>query len=44
MFGVTVAKVSEDLRLLDVSHYYDPNAFLGKLTGGCPVDRVSPVT
>lgn len=39
MFGVTVAKVSEDLRLLDVEHYYDPNAFLGKLTGGCPVDR-----
>jgi hypothetical protein len=39
MFGMTMALVSDDLRLLDVEHYYDPNAFLGKLTGGCPVDR-----
>ncbi|NUU25176.1 MAG: SnoaL-like polyketide cyclase [Streptomycetaceae bacterium] len=37
MFGVSVAKVSDDLRLLDVEHYYDPNTFLGKLTGGCPI-------
>ncbi|WP_338697662.1 SnoaL-like polyketide cyclase [Streptomyces sp. Q6] len=37
MFGVSVAKVSDDLRLLEVEHFYDPNAFLGKLTGGCPV-------
>ena len=37
MFGVSVAKVSEDVKLLEVEHYYDPNQFLGKLTGGCPV-------
>ncbi|GAA4969547.1 SnoaL-like polyketide cyclase [Uniformispora flossi] len=37
MFGISVAKVSDDLRLLDVEHFYDPNAFLGQLTGGCPV-------
>ncbi len=37
MFGISVAKLSDDLRLLDVEHYYDPNQFLGKLTGGCPV-------
>ena len=37
MFGVSIAKVSDDLRLLSVEHYYDPNAFLGSLTGGCPV-------
>jgi hypothetical protein len=37
MYGVSIAKVSDDLRLLDVEHFYDPNAFLGKLTGGCPV-------
>lgn len=37
MFGVSVAKVSDDLRLLDVEHFYDPNSFLGQLTGGCPV-------
>nr|WP_237536008.1 ester cyclase [Streptomyces sp. SID3343] len=37
MFGMSVAKVSDDLRLVEVEHYYDPNAFLGQLTGGCPV-------
>ncbi|GAA1360415.1 SnoaL-like polyketide cyclase [Catellatospora chokoriensis] len=37
MFGISVAKVSDDLKLLEVEHYYDPNQFLGKLTGGCPV-------
>ena len=37
MFGVSVAKVSDDLRLIEVEHFYDPNAFLGNLTGGCPV-------
>ncbi|GAA3107281.1 hypothetical protein [Streptosporangium carneum] len=37
MYGVSVAKVTDDLRLVEVEHYYDPNAFLGKLTGGCPV-------
>jgi hypothetical protein len=39
MFGMSVAKVSDDLKLLEVEHYYDPNTFLGKLTGGCPVAR-----
>jgi len=37
MFGLSVAKVADDLRLLEVEHYYDPNSFLGKLTGGCPL-------
>ncbi|GAA2606305.1 hypothetical protein GCM10010399_41580 [Dactylosporangium fulvum] len=37
MFGISVAKLSDDLKLLEVEHYYDPNQFLGKLTGGCPV-------
>ncbi|MYS83030.1 SnoaL-like polyketide cyclase [Streptomyces sp. SID5474] len=37
MFGMSVAKVSEDLKLVEVEHYYDPNAFLSRLTGGCPV-------
>ncbi|GAA3210269.1 hypothetical protein [Actinocorallia longicatena] len=39
MFGVSVAKVSDELKLVEVEHYYDPNSFLGKLTGGCPVAR-----
>ncbi|MDF5756271.1 hypothetical protein [Spongiactinospora sp. TRM90649] len=37
MYGMSVAKVSDDLRLLEVEHYYDPNAFLSTLTNGCPV-------
>ncbi|MEV7004936.1 hypothetical protein [Streptosporangium sp. NPDC051022] len=37
MYGVSIAKLADDLRLLEVEHYYDPNAFLGELTGGCPV-------
>ncbi|MFB9177150.1 SnoaL-like polyketide cyclase [Dactylosporangium sucinum] len=37
MFGVSIAKVDDDLKLLQVEHFYDPNEFLGKLTGGCPV-------
>lgn len=27
MFGVSIAKVSDDLRLLEVEHHYDPNSF-----------------
>ncbi|GII87704.1 hypothetical protein Ssi03_56940 [Sphaerisporangium siamense] len=42
MYGVSVAKVSDDLRLVEVEHYYDPNGFLGKLTGGCPVAHGEP--
>jgi hypothetical protein len=37
MFGVSVATVGDDLRLLEVEHFYDPNTFLGRLTGGCPL-------
>lgn len=37
MFGMSVAKVSDDLKLVEVEHYYDPNSFLARLTGGCPV-------
>jgi hypothetical protein len=39
MFGMTVAKVNDDLRLLQVEHYYDPSQLLSKLAGGCPVAR-----
>ncbi|MBC9715758.1 ester cyclase [Streptomyces sp. TRM66268-LWL] len=39
MYGVSIATVSDDLRLLEVEHYYDPNAFLGSMTGGCPITQ-----
>ncbi|MFG3256103.1 ester cyclase [Streptomyces sp. NPDC048172] len=41
MYGMSVAKVSDDLRLEEVEHFYDPNAFLSTLTGGCPVAHLS---
>ncbi|OHV41340.1 MULTISPECIES: ester cyclase [Pseudofrankia] len=34
MFGVTVARVSDDLRLVEVHNYYDNTGFLGQLAGG----------
>jgi len=39
MFGMTVARCAEDLRLLEVEHFYDNSLFLSQLTGGCPVAR-----
>jgi hypothetical protein len=37
MFGMSIARVDDQLRLTEVEHYYDPNAFLARMTGGCPV-------
>lgn len=37
MFGMSIARVDEELRLTEVEHFYDPNAFLSRMTGGCPV-------
>ena len=36
---MTVARCAEDLRLLEVEHFYDNNLFLGQLTGGCPIRK-----
>jgi hypothetical protein len=36
MFGMTVARVVEDLRLVEVQNFYDNTAFLGQLAGGSP--------
>jgi hypothetical protein len=33
MFGVTVARVADDLRIVEVHNYYDNTAFLGQLAG-----------
>lgn len=32
--GVSVARVSDDLKILSLEHYFDSNSFLGKLTAG----------
>ncbi|WP_131747226.1 ester cyclase [Frankia sp. Cppng1_Ct_nod] len=37
IFGVTVARCTDDLRLVEVEHFYDNSEFLSRLTGGCPV-------
>lgn len=35
--GLSVARVTEDLKIESVEHFFDNSAFLGKLTaGGCP--------
>jgi hypothetical protein len=39
MFGVSVAHCADDLRLLEVEHFYDNSKFLSQLTGGCPIHR-----
>jgi hypothetical protein len=39
IFGMTVARCSGDLKLVEVEHFYDNNIFLSQLTGGCPVHK-----
>ncbi|MFC9998594.1 SnoaL-like polyketide cyclase [Nocardia sp. NPDC127526] len=39
MTGITIAKVSEDLRILELEHFYDNNKLLGPLAHGCPVAK-----
>lgn len=39
IFGMTVARLSSDLKLVEVEHFYDNNLFLSRLTGGCPVHK-----
>jgi hypothetical protein len=35
--GMSIARVTEDLKIESLEHYFDNNAFLQKLTaGGCP--------
>ncbi|GFE70345.1 ester cyclase [Chroococcus sp. FPU101] len=38
IIGLSIAKVTDDLKIESVEHYFDNSAFLQKLTaGGCPV-------
>ncbi|MEA5537236.1 SnoaL-like polyketide cyclase [Crocosphaera sp. XPORK-15E] len=34
--GLSVVKVTDDLKILSVEHYFDNSSFLHKLTSGCP--------
>ena len=40
LFGVSIATVDDDLRIVELEHYYDNHEFLGKMTGGCPIAKV----
>ncbi|ACK64143.1 protein of unknown function DUF1486 [Rippkaea orientalis PCC 8801] len=35
--GLSIARVTDDLKILEVEHYFDNSTFLQKLTSGCPV-------
>lgn len=37
MFGTSVARVDDDLKLVEVDHYYDSAQLLSPLAHGCPV-------
>lgn len=37
MFGMSVARVDDDLKLLEIDHYYDSSQLLEPLAHGCPV-------
>jgi hypothetical protein len=37
LFGMTIAKVDDDLRIVELEHFYDNNKLLGPLAHGCPV-------
>ena len=40
VIGLTIAKVTEDLKIESVEHFFDTNNFLTVLTrGGCPVSH-----
>ena len=40
VIGLSIAKVTEDLKIESVEHFFDTNNFLTKLTsGGCPVSH-----
>jgi hypothetical protein len=37
LFGMSVARCSDDLKILSVEHFYDNHLFLRQLVSGCPV-------
>jgi hypothetical protein len=35
--GVSIARVTDDLKIESLEHYFDTSSFLGKLATGCPL-------
>ena len=36
VWGISVAEVTDDLKVISMEHFFDNSAFLGNLTKGCP--------
>ena len=36
---MSIAKVTEDLKIISVEHYFDNDSFLNNLTTGCPLHK-----
>jgi hypothetical protein len=39
LFGLTVIKLDDSLKIVELEHFYDNNQFLSQLTGGCPIAK-----
>lgn len=37
--GLSIARVTDDLKIIEVEHYFDNSTFLQKLTSGCPFHK-----
>ncbi|YAI82385.1 MAG: ester cyclase [cyanobacterium endosymbiont of Rhopalodia sterrenbergii] len=37
--GLSIARVTDDLKIIEVEHYFDNSTFLQKLTSGCPFNH-----
>lgn len=37
IFGMSVARVDDDVKLVEVEHFYNPDDLLAPLAGGCPI-------
>ena len=37
--GISVANVTEELKITTMEHYFDNSAFLNDLTAGCPIHK-----
>ncbi|MBD2445685.1 ester cyclase [Nostoc sp. FACHB-152] len=36
IFGISIARVTDDLKIISIEHFFDNSSFLNKLATGCP--------
>lgn len=39
IIGMSIAQVTDDLKIISVEHYFDNDSFLNKLTSNCPLHK-----